>query len=156
MTLSRDDVIDVLTACAALDHRRIGESDIDAWSATLRPDLTRPLCLAAVAAHYMASTDRAMPAHINTLAVGIRRDRAEREKAAEVHQAAIAPPNPALGGLPIPTAGTPVHGAYRVNDAITRACPRCNAEPNRPCVTDSAGRESTIPCLQRLTGKAHL
>ncbi|MBM4707167.1 hypothetical protein GS455_26885 [Rhodococcus hoagii] len=90
MTLTRDDVIDVLTAAASVDLRKIGDADVAGWSATLRADLDRDLALEALRVHYATSAERLMPAHINKLAVQIRRDRAEREKAARDHH----PPRP--------------------------------------------------------------
>lgn len=156
MTLTRDDVVDILSACAGGDHRKVGETDVSFWFATLRPDLDRQLALDAVRIHYAGSTERAMPAHINNLAVQIRRDRAEREKAQEIHQASISAPNPAIGGLPIPTDGRPVWAAYRVNDAITRACDRCKARPQEACLNPVTRQETKIPCLVRMTGKPYL
>jgi hypothetical protein len=93
-----------------------------------------------------------------SVARGIRRDRAEREKATEAHNAWAAP-NPALGGLPIPTDGKPVWAAYdegRNGRAIDRPCSRCRADPGEACVNMSTGVTSKIPCLVRLTGKDKL
>lgn len=156
MTLTRDDVVDILTACAGGDRRKVGETDVSFWFATLRPDLDRQLCLEAVRSHYMNSTEWAMPGHINTLAVQIRRDRAEREKADEIHNLAITGPNPAAGGMPIPTDGKPVWAAYDVNGAITRTCDRCKAAPNEACWNPVTKQATKIACLVRYTGKPYL
>lgn len=154
--MNRNEIADVLTACAALDQRKVGDSDVSAWYATIRPDIDRQLALDAVRIHYATSTDRAMPGHINNLAVQIRRDRAEREKADEIHNLAITGPNPAAGYLPIPTDGKPVWAAYEVNGAIDRACPRCHAKPREACMNPITRQETKIACLVRYTGKPYL
>lgn len=147
---------------AALFDDRITEGDaarIAAWAEAMEPhQLQQADVLAAVTAHYQ-------PAGVDTIRVGdviqgartIRRDRAEREKAAEIHEAsAIAPPNPAIGGLPIPTDGKPVWAAYDVNGAINRPCPRCKAKPNEACMNPITNSATKIPCLVRMTGKPYL
>lgn len=80
-----------------------------------------------------------------------RRQRAERETAAEVHAAVTAalPGGDSWGGMPIKVAGDPVWAAYDVNGAIDRPCPRCRAEPNCACVTDRDTPQK-LPCLARL------
>lgn len=83
-----------------------------------------------------------------------RRQRAERERATEIHAdvvAARALPH-SYGGLPINADGTPVWAAYDTNDAITRQCPRCHAAPDDACVT-GRGTAQKIPCLPRITNK---
>lgn len=82
-----------------------------------------------------------------------RRQRAESEKAAEVHaEAAAALPPGGYSGLPINAQGKAVWAAYDTNDAITRQCPRCHAEPNCACVTSWGGAQK-IPCLARMSNK---
>ncbi|NKU94064.1 hypothetical protein [Prescottella equi] len=146
MTLTRDDVIDVLTAAASVDLRKIGDADVAGWSATLRADLDRDLALEALRVHYATSAERLMPAHINKLAVQIRRDRAEREKAAEI----ITRPDRQLGGLPINADGDPVWTAYEVNDAIGRECPTCKQPPDHACINLATDTARKIPCQSRL------
>ncbi|NKU37730.1 hypothetical protein GS887_27790 [Rhodococcus hoagii] len=136
MTLTRDDVIDVLTAAASVDLRKIGDADVAGWSATLRADLDRDLALEALRVHYATSAERLMPAHINKLAVQIRRDRAEREKAAEI----ITRPDRQLGGLPINADGDPVWTAYEVNDAIDANARRASSRPTMRASTSQRTR----------------
>ncbi|WP_217451204.1 hypothetical protein, partial [Prescottella equi] len=83
MTLNRDDIVDLLTAASSVDLRKVGEADVAGWAATLRPDLDRDSAFEALRVHYATSSERLMPAHINRIAVQLRRDRAERESAAE-------------------------------------------------------------------------
>lgn len=161
MTLTRDDVIDVLTACASVDLRKVGDSDTDGWYATLRKDLDRNLALEAVRIHYATSTERIMPGHVNTIALQLRRDRAQREPAEdrELRQLqhdlkhGLAQADPQIG-LPIRGVdGPPVPGAYEVNNAVDRGCPTCGAEPMTPCINRITGSPRKMPCIRRMTGK---
>lgn len=145
MTMTRDDVIDVLTAAASVDLRKIGDADVAGWSATLRQDLDRDLALEALRVHYATSSERLMPAHINKLAVQIRRDRAEREKAAEI----TTRPDRQLGGLPINADGDPVWAAYETNGAIDVECPTCKQPADHACINLATDTARKIPCLSR-------
>lgn len=72
----------VLAKLSAFDQRTIGEADVAAWHEVLsRFEL--PDCMEAVTMHYRESTQRAMPADIRKLAMGIR----DRRKALEAKQA---------------------------------------------------------------------
>ncbi|MHD0300863.1 hypothetical protein RCF19_33775 [Rhodococcus qingshengii] len=159
MTLTRDDVIDVLTACSSVDLRKVGKSDVDSWCSTLRRDLDRSLALEAVRIHYVTSPDRIMPAHVNNLALQIRKDRAEREPAVdrELRQLqhdvkhGLVQGDAQLGGLPIGGAdGKPVPGAYAVNNAIEHVCPLCGADEYQACTNNVSGVGRKMPCLPRL------
>ncbi|KDE14234.1 hypothetical protein [Rhodococcus aetherivorans] len=161
MTLTRDDVIDILTAIAAYDRRTIGEGDIAAWGAALRPDLDRQLAIEAVRIHNATSEDWIKPVHVNKLAVDIRKDRADREdrEAREArqldndtrHGLVIDQDGTALNaGLSINADGPPVPGAYQVNDAVERDCPTCKAEPYEPCTNRINGNSRRMPCTARL------
>lgn len=77
----------------------------------------------------------------------VRRQRAERDKAAEVHAAAL-PAGESWGGIPGAT-GRPIWDAYDVDEAIARPCPRCHAQVNDACVT-ARGTAQKVPCLSRL------
>lgn len=75
------DTARILTKAAAYDNRTIGEADIAAWHEIIGYLDVRD-CLAAVTAHYAEQRDRAMPADIRRLAIGIRDDRNRRERQA--------------------------------------------------------------------------
>lgn len=80
----------------------------------------------------------------------VRRQRAEGEKAREIHEAAgELTAGDGWAGLPIKAQGVPVWAAYEVNDAIGRKCPRCHAAPGDACVT-ARDWPQKIPCLPRL------
>lgn len=66
----------VLEKCAAFDQRTVGEGDLAAWHEIIGY-LDLADCLAAVTAHYREQTQRAMPADIRKLAIGIRDRRKE-------------------------------------------------------------------------------
>lgn len=143
---------DVLTAIASYDLRTIGESDVIAWHAAIG-ELSKDLALEAVVIHHKTNTDRVKPAHILGIARTILRDRETRANAADIHdQNSRHAIGASYSGLPINVEGQPVWPAYDVNDAITRTCPRCHAEPNCACVT-ARGTAQRIPCLARMTNK---
>lgn len=140
---------------------KLGDPDtarLAAWAESIeRWKLEAPDLLEAVNRYYEGCTDG------RTIGIGdllhhareSRRQRAEAEKAAQVHAevvTAAALPG-GYGGLPIAAQGSPVWAAYDVDDAITRQCPRCHAEPNCACVT-ARGTAQKIPCVARLTGKS--
>ena len=76
--MTPDDVIDVLTKCAAFDQRTIGETDVMAWHEVIgRYD--RADALAAVTRHYTESSQRAMPADILRHARAVRDERRRLE-----------------------------------------------------------------------------
>lgn len=80
--MTPDDVVDVLSKCAAYDQRTVGSVDVMAWHEILaRTEL--PDALDAVRMHYADSPNRAMPADIRKLALGIRDARQARERQAE-------------------------------------------------------------------------
>jgi hypothetical protein len=66
ITMTRDEVIDVLTCAAAYDRRTIGDTDIAAWTLAIG-DLHFPDAQAAVVEHYTETTEWLMPAHVRRL-----------------------------------------------------------------------------------------
>ncbi|WP_378735480.1 hypothetical protein [Nocardia brasiliensis] len=154
----------VRAAAAAWSRARIyddklGDPDkarLAAWAESIeRWKLDAPDLLEGVIRYYEGETDG------RTIGIGdllhhgreARRQRAERETAAEVH-AAVTAALPVSGtGLPLRAAGDPVWAAYDVNGAIDRPCPRCKADPNCACVTERNAPQK-MPCLARLTNGA--
>lgn len=143
-------------ARARLYDDKLGPADaprLAAWAESIeRWKLDAPDLLQGVIRYYESDTDG------RTIGIGdllhhareVRRQRAETEKAAEVHEAAGAlPAGSGWAGLPIKAQGIPVWRAYEVNGAINRPCPRCHAEAGDACIT---GRDQPqkIPCLPRL------
>ncbi|NEW27273.1 hypothetical protein [Nocardia cyriacigeorgica] len=138
---------------------KLGDPDaarLAAWAESIdRWELGTPDLLEGVIRYYESETEG------RTIGIGdllhhareSRRQRAERDKAAQVHaEAAQLPAGAGYAGLPINATGRAVPAAYETNDAIRRACPKCKAATGDPC-TSALGREQRIPCLARMTGK---
>lgn len=152
----------IRAAAAAISRAQIfddrvtaDEHRIRAWAEAIQPfAIDQADACHAVTAHYQASgADTIKVGDVIALARKLRGERAEREKGEAV--AAIAPPDPQLGGLPIGGAdGTPVWSAYEQHDAISRPCPTCHAKPEEACVNASTGVARKLPCISRLRGAA--
>ncbi|GAB4582604.1 hypothetical protein [Nocardia sp. IFM 10818] len=153
----------VRAAAAAWSRARIyddklGDADkarLAAWAESIeRWDLDTPDLVEAVMRYYEAEIEG------RTIGIGdllhhareFRRQRAEREKAAEVRQSATLPAGAGYNGLPINARGRAVPAAYEINGAITRGCPDCGAAVGDSCFPN--GFEQHIPCLARMTGRA--
>jgi hypothetical protein len=72
-----DDIGRVLAKCAAADQRTIGAADVLMWQEIIG-NLDLGDCLEAVTLHYREQSNRAMPADIRKLALGIRDQREAR------------------------------------------------------------------------------
>ncbi|GAA4474156.1 hypothetical protein GCM10023094_09230 [Rhodococcus olei] len=83
MPLTRADVKGLLTFIAMNDNRTVDDKTVDTWCMTLKSDLNAVLVLEAARLHFEDSTAWIMPAHVNRIAVQLRRDAADRESAAE-------------------------------------------------------------------------
>lgn len=154
----------VRAAAAAWSRARIyddklGDPDkarLAAWAESIeRWKLDAPDLLEGVIRYYEGQTEG------RTIGIGdllhhareVRRQRAESEKAAQVHtEAAALPGADSWAGLPIQAQGVPVWPAYEVNDAISRQCPRCHAAPGDACV-NARDWPQKLPCLSRLTDR---
>ncbi len=166
-TITDDTVIavaHVLGKAALFDPRfsKPDEGKALAWAQALQPhNFTTEDILDAVVKFYSDNADRTlMVADVIARAKAIRRDRAQREDAEardnraqaldRRHGLRVVPGDPQLGGLPIAGAdGPPIPGAYKVNDAVERTCPTCNAEPLEPCTNPRTGSARKIPCTSR-------
>ncbi len=89
--MNRNDVIDVLSAIHAADHRTIGEADIAFWDAAFAEaektqTTTKADAIAAVVKHAVTSSEYLKPVHVVTLARDIAHDRMMRETPAEREQ----------------------------------------------------------------------
>ena len=134
---------------------RLGEADpvrLAIWAESVdRWKLGTDDLIEGVTRHYESGTLRP------TIGVGdlihhareARRQRAEREKATEIHDAAALPAGSGWAGLPINAQGRPVWAAYDTNDAIERQCPHCSALPGDACISKTQ-QPQRIPCLSRM------
>jgi len=88
--MNRDDVIDVLSAVHASDHRTIGEGDIALWSAAFEMcghTIGKADAIAAVVRHALDPTASYLkPGHVVAGARDIAHDRMMRETPAEREQ----------------------------------------------------------------------
>lgn len=72
--MNRAEITRILAKCVAYDNRTVGETDVEAWIEAIG-DVDFIDALPAVSAHYRASTDWAMPAHIREHAAAAKRAR---------------------------------------------------------------------------------
>ena len=158
-----------LLAKAALYDPRFSKPDEGkaiAWAEALEPHrFDVHDMLQAVVGFYSENLDRPlMVADVIARSKAIRKDRSQRESSESRDSRSAAqdrhhglrsvPGDTQLGGLPIAGAdGTPIPGAYRVNNAAEHPCPTCNAEELEPCTNPITHSARKIPCLKRLTTK---
>ncbi len=77
--MTRDDVIDVLTAVAAGDRRTVGHADVEFWQAVMG-DLPKTLALQAVRNHFRERPGVWLePGHVVAGVRALRRDQLDRE-----------------------------------------------------------------------------
>jgi hypothetical protein len=75
--MTPEEVIDLLTTCAAFDRRTVGEADVVAWHSAVG-DLDFPDAREAVVRHYRNTRDWIMPADVRKLVKEIREQRLTR------------------------------------------------------------------------------
>ena len=78
MTMTSDEVWDLLELIASIDRRKVGLTDRQVWEG-LVGDLSAADAQAAVIAHYRESREWIMPADVRTRVKALRRDRLEHE-----------------------------------------------------------------------------
>ncbi|MFE3060572.1 hypothetical protein [Nocardia sp. NPDC059239] len=139
---------------------KLGDADearLAAWAESVeRWELDTPDLVEGVIRYYEAETEG------RTIGIGdllhhareSRRQRAERDKAAEIHADAALPAGQGrYSGLPINATGDPVRAAYDIGGAVDRPCPNCGAAVGDPCIA-ATGLGQKIPCLVRMTGRS--
>lgn len=67
----------VLTVASGVDNRTVTPEAATVWSGALRADMSVKEACSAIATHFANSTDYLMPAHINAIVTGWRRERAK-------------------------------------------------------------------------------
>jgi hypothetical protein len=131
--MTRDDVIDVLTAVAAADRRTVGHADVDVWQGVIG-DLPRDFALRAVRDHLRESPGVWLePGHVFQRVRVIMREELEREPDTlrEARQTALAakvkqdePSAPFTG---------PIKHHRPQNNWMAVRCPHCGAAPLKHC-----------------------
>lgn len=76
--MNPSDTAAALARAAAFDRRTVGEVEARAWAEAMPADYTLPEVIAAIVAHYTASTDFLMPAHVVKI---VKADRAAKRQA---------------------------------------------------------------------------
>lgn len=147
--MNANETIDVLSAIAAYDQRTIGKADVEAWHLAIG-DLDRELATEAVVIHHKTSTERCKPAHVRSIAGGIRRTRVELENARRVAEDTRPPALMNGSGYHLNADGAPVEDAYDVNGAGNLPCRTCHAHPGQWCENPHTGNPAKIPHLSRL------
>lgn len=149
--MTQNEIIDLLTAASAYDNRNASKAAVLAWSKSAELGRwTINEALDAIHAHYAESTTYLMPAHVTQWIRAQRQDAAMRNP--------IDPPDPVgqkrLAAL--------IAGAFQTipddwrDDAHSRRCPSCNAQPGEQCTRESdTGRATTrIPHPARMKPEA--
>ena len=78
MTMTSDEVWDLLELVSSIDRRKVGLTDRQVWEGLIG-DLSAADAQAAVVAHYRESREWIMPADVRTRVKALRRDRLSRE-----------------------------------------------------------------------------
>jgi hypothetical protein len=139
-----EDIVDVLTKCAAYDQRTVGEADVMAWHEILgRVD--RGDALEAVRVHYGETSERAMPAHIRKLAAGIRDTREGRERQHERRLAIESGPTVRDRSADVTALVRQVADSLPQPDAHARALDRARKERGRPEKPTKQRRQTKKP-----------
>jgi hypothetical protein len=133
--MTRDDVIDVLTAVAAADRRTVGHSDVDVWQAVIG-DLPRDFALRAVRDHLREQPGVWLePGHVYQRSRLMMREELEHEPDAfrEARQAALEAKAAADDDSPPPYVGEIKFNRPTCN-WMAVPCPHCHAAPRKHCV----------------------
>jgi hypothetical protein len=145
VTMSTDDVVDLLSAITAYDNRNASAANVLAWAkAAELGRWTLPEALDAVHAHFAESTDFLMPAHITTRVKATRQDRALRQQQAELEAAPVDPAAAAriqqvIGELAQQMGWSEEH-QDRAGFALRVACPHCGSAVGVRCTSRSSGK----------------
>lgn len=146
--MTRDQVVDLLTAISAYDKRKPDAASILAWGKSAELGRwTLPEALEAVHEHFANETAYLMPAHITARVKASRQDRAMREEALALE---AAPSDPATAARitavveeVAKSMGWDDRASKRVGFALKVACPHCSAEAGQRCVAPSTGKALT-------------
>ena len=145
MTMSTDDVVDLLSAITAYDNRNASPANVIAWAKAAEIGRwTLPEALDAVHAHFAESTDFLMPAHVTARVKAARQDRALREQQRELEAAPVDPAaaeriQQVIGELAQQMGWSEEH-QDRQGFALRVACPHCSAAIGVRCTSPASGK----------------
>lgn len=140
--MNRDDVIDVLTLIAAVDHRTVGEADVTAWGVIIG-ELPREFAIKAVTDHRREEPGTWLePGHVYQRARAMVRDKLEHEPDAfrEARQAILDAKNAPTEDDPQPAFSGPVKHHRPYPNPLKVWCPHCGAGPFKHCSVPGTSR----------------
>ncbi|WP_031467119.1 zinc finger domain-containing protein [Sciscionella sediminilitoris] len=133
MTLTRDQVVDLLSLIVAHDGRNPSESDLEAWSEQAALGRwTWPEARDAVITHFHHTSEWIMPSHVAVIIRGRRQDKASRRMAE--HRTMLNQPasdtrvREIVDQVSASLGWVPKHGPV-----LSVPCPHCHAAPGYPC-----------------------
>lgn len=144
--MTPDEIINLLTAAAAFDRRKVGEADVRAWAdAAGRGRWTYDEALEAVKAHYADSTAWLMPGHVTE---AIRARRTQPAPAAALPAPDRPPADPVHVRAALADIAEKLGWERAVGDTGMRVrCPHCGVSVGSRCVNPQTGKPLTqSPC----------
>jgi hypothetical protein len=149
--MTRNQVVDLLTAISAYDNRKPNEGAILAWgTAAEMGRWTLPEALAAVKAHFFESTDYLMPAHVAKRIKDVRQDKALRAETLAIESGPVHPEVAARVEKVVAELAAGMgwdRGSRKEKFGLQVDCPHCGAKAGQKCTARSTGqplRESTM------------
>lgn len=146
--MTRDQVVDLLTAISAYDNRKPNQAAVLAWGkAAELGRWTLPEALDAVHAHFSEDTDYLMPAHVTARVKANRQDRAMRAEALALEAAPVDPAAAARVTRVIDALADQMGWTDRATErgsfALRVRCPHCGAAEGARCINLTTGKTLT-------------
>lgn len=143
--MTRDEIVDLLSAITAYDNRNPNQAAVLAWGkAAELGRWTFPEALDAVHAHYAENPAFLMPAHVTERIRAVRQDRAMREQHAQLE---AGPTDPAAAARIEQLVAEVANNLgwdrdqHRPGSAALRVrCPHCGVPEGARCVSPSSGK----------------
>lgn len=146
MTMTRDQVIDLLSLITAHDNRNPSESDVAMWTEHAnRGRWSWPEARDAVISHFHNSNEWLMPSHITAIITGRRQDQASRQLAnnreLENQPASHTRVREIVNELSGQLGWVP-----KTSPALSVPCPHCHASSGYPCVRSGRPGHADVAC----------
>jgi hypothetical protein len=149
--MTRNQVVDLLTAISAYDNRKPNEGAILAWgTAAEMGRWTLPEALAAVKAHFFEETAYLMPAHVAKRIKDARQDKALRAETLAIESGPVHPEVQARVEKVVAELAAGMgwdRSSRKEKFGLQVACPHCGAKPGEKCTGRTTGqplRENTM------------
>jgi hypothetical protein len=146
--LTRNEVVDLLTAISAYDKRKPDNASILAWGKSAELGRwTFPEALDAVCEHFANSTEYLMPAHVTARVKATRQDRTMRAEALALEAAPVDPVAAARVTAAVEQLakqmGWAERDTQRESFALRVRCPHCGVGEGVRCVSPKTGKALT-------------